>query len=185
MQKADGYAGVPFLLPCSFMHSMASGHLEVWIKVMCWSVKEIKERILLIKPSASARVHILTAALMWTLVGGFLFLWGARGLFEASGRNGLLWVVVATGIGLIKGKVVLQKTASRVTARIKERGDDRCLGGFMSVKSWALIAVMAASGRFLRHSDLPRLIVWGVYVAVGVALVFASRIFWREWIDFR
>ncbi len=152
---------------------------------MCWAVKEIKELILLIKPSASARVHILAAALMWTLVGSFLFLWGARGLFEAAGSNGLLWGVFATGIGLIKGMAVLQKTAGRVTARIKERGDGRCLGGFMSPKSWALIAVMAASGRLLRHSDLPRLIVWCVYVAVGAALLFASRVFWREWIDFR
>ncbi len=152
---------------------------------MCWATKEIKELILAIKPSASARVHILAAALMWTLVGSFLFLWGAKGLLDASGRNALLWGALAMGLGLIKGRAVLQKTAAKVSARIKERGDDRCLGGFMSLRSWALIAVMAASGRFLRHSDLPRLIVWSVYVAVGAALVFASRIFWREWVNFK
>jgi hypothetical protein len=40
---------------------------------------------------------------------------------------------------------------------------------------------MAAAGYLLRHGLLPRTVVGLVYVAVGAALLLASRRLWQAW----
>jgi hypothetical protein len=117
------------------------------------------------KPAASVRVHVLLATLMWTIVGLFLFVRGAG------------------NIGVLKGRLIFDKTAERVISRILSREGDRCLGGFLSLKSWGMIVFMVFLGMSLRVSPLPGILVWGVYVAVGTGLFFSSRLFWKEWIS--
>ena len=129
------------------------------------------------KPAAMASTHLLAAALMWTMVGIML---GMRGIFnmDFSSWQGYAWAAGALIIGGVKGEFVLRKSAERAVCRILERGDGKCLGGFMSWKSWLLIASMIIMGKLLRASPLPRNPVWSVYVAVGAALAISSRFFW-------
>ena len=135
------------------------------------------------KPAASVRVHILLATLMWTIVGLFLFVRGAGNMMSLPGAVNPWWLIVAAFIGVMKGRLIFDKTAVRVISRILSRKGDRCLGGFLSLKSWGMILFMVFLGMSLRVSHLPGVLVWGVYVAVGAGLFFSSRLFWREWIS--
>ncbi|MEE9295031.1 MAG: hypothetical protein V3W34_08760 [Phycisphaerae bacterium] len=77
------------------------------------------------KPGASARLHLLLAAGMWTMVGAMLLLFGARWTF--AGRMPRVWLLVlaAVAVGLIKGRFVLDRTAVRVRS-VRFRRGRRC-----------------------------------------------------------
>jgi len=132
------------------------------------------------KPAAPARVHLLAAALLWTGVGVGLGTAGAVWTFGAAGAWGWALVPAALVVGLLKARVALEPTARRSAARIRARGDGRCLGGFLSWRTWLFVAAMMALGAGLRRSPLPRGVLGFVYVAVGAALLWGSRVFWAE-----
>lgn len=132
------------------------------------------------KPAASVRVHLMVAALMWTAAGVMLvtraLIWLVR--IDAGLAIGL--GAVALVIGGAKGWFVLRKSARRISNRIHGRGDGRCIGGFISWKTWLLVAVMMGSGIALRHSTMSRTILGVVYLAIGTALLSASVHFWAR-----
>ena len=82
-------------------------------------------------------------------------------------------------MGALKARFVLDKAARKALARICERGDGRCLGGFQSPSSWALVALMMVGGRALRHWLLGPGPAGLLYLAIGVALLGSSRLYWR------
>ncbi len=141
----------------------------------------MRNRLEAYKPAAAARTHLLLAAAMWSVVGTLLLLFGVR--WTLAGQIPLAWLLLASAVaaGLLKARFVLRRTAVRMIERIRTRGDGRCLGGFLSIRSWAFVALMAGTGRLLRGELLPRAIVGLVYVAVGSALIFASCGLWRAW----
>jgi len=134
-----------------------------------------------LKPAAPARTHLLAASLMWTVVGGTLVLLGVRWIL--SGQIGHRWplVMAAACIGVAKSRFVLDRAAGRVVERIRRRGDGRCLGGFLSLRTWALVIVMMVCGRLMRGGLLPHPVVGFVYTAVGTALLISARSLWWAW----
>ena len=132
-------------------------------------------------PAAAARTHLLLAALMWTIVGCGMAVFGTRHALAMASPLAPWLAVAAVLIGAAKARWVLAKAARRIVARIVERGDGKCLGGFLSPTSWALVAVMVVSGRVLRRWLLPPAVVGLLYLAVGTALVLASLVIWRSW----
>jgi hypothetical protein len=133
------------------------------------------------KPAASARTHLLLAALMWTVVGATLAALGGHWLWSQHVAYPGAWLALAALIGLLKARLVLLRTAQRTVARIRTRGDGRCIGGFVSWRTWTFIVAMMAAGYVLRHGLLPRAVVGFIYVAVGVALLAAATQVWRAW----
>jgi hypothetical protein len=131
------------------------------------------------------RRHLFAAALMWSLAGLGLSTAGAIWMAESHSRWFLAIALAAVAIGVLKARFVLRRTAGRAVLRIKERGDGRCLGGFLSWKSWLLVAAMMVLGRLLRISPLPLLPRGGIYLAIGSALLFASFPVWRAWMESR
>jgi hypothetical protein len=133
------------------------------------------------KPRARARTHVLAAALLWTCVGTGLT---AAGLHWCLGAD-QPWpaALMAAGIvlGVLKGRIALERAARKSAARIAVRGDDRCLGGFLSWRTWLFVLAMMAMGAALRHSELPRALLGVLYTAVGAALLWGSRTFWAAW----
>ena len=115
------------------------------------------------------------------LVGIFLFGRGLWNILYVEDPYKLLWVALALGAGLLKAKMVLEKTAFNISDRIRNRPEPSCLFGFMPLKSWLLIAGMIMLGILLRKSPLNRSLVWSIYIAIGAALFASSRIFWRNW----
>jgi hypothetical protein len=139
------------------------------------------DRLNAYKPAASARVHLLLAALMWTVVGALLLFFGVRWVL-ASQTAHAAWLLAAAALaGVLKGELVLRRAARRMIERIRARGDGRCVGGFLSWRTWAFVAVMAAAGRLLRGSAVPRIVVGVIYAAVGTALLLSVRRLWHAW----
>ena len=134
-----------------------------------------------LKPRGSCRQQMFLAALMWSAVGLFLFGRGLWNILLLHDSWKYLWVAIALFVGLVKAKMVLEKTAGRIAHRISQRSGRSCLFGFLSVRNWVLIALMIAMGRLLRASPLSRSLVWSVYVAIGAALFASSRIIWKRW----
>ena len=112
---------------------------------------------------------------MWTAVGAIL---GAVGGVWLAPQHPWL-IAPAALLGLLKARFALRPAAIRAIARIRERGDGRCVGGFLSVRSWLFVILMAAAGRLLRTAPVPRTVVGFLYVAVGVGLLVASIGIWR------
>jgi hypothetical protein len=136
-----------------------------------------------LKPRASSRIQILLAALMWTVVGGGLLFFGTRWI-TGPGRSlpALGLILAGVVIGVAKSKFVLDRTARKIVLRIGERGEGRCAGGFLSLRSWLLVLGMIVLGRFLRQGLLPATAAGLLYTAVGTGLLFSSRLAWRAWL---
>jgi hypothetical protein len=133
------------------------------------------------KPSAPARVHLLLAALMWSTVGGALLVLGGLWTVQLwTALTPLLLAAAAVG-GCLKARFVLAPVARRTVERIEVRGDGRCVGGFLSPQSWAMVAGMMVIGRLLRGEVLSARVTGPVYVLVGTALVVASGELWAAW----
>ena len=132
------------------------------------------------KPAAAVATHLMLAWLMWVLVGSALACFGTRWVWMAAPNYGLLITAGAVVIGALKSRLVLDRAARRIIQRIRARGDGRCLGGFLSLRTWALVVVMMAVGRLLRGT-VARGIIGPLYLAVGTALCLSSRLSWRAW----
>jgi hypothetical protein len=131
------------------------------------------------KPAASRRTHLLLASCMWSVVGLLLLFFGARWLL--AHRWGIALLPAAVLAGALKSRFVLDRTARRIGDRVLSRGDGRCIGGFLSVRSWTLVAAMMIAGRLLRGSPVSRTLVGLLYSAIGTALLLSSRHVWRRW----
>ncbi len=118
---------------------------------------------------------------MWTVVGALLFYFGSRWVLRSATSYAVLQVVAAAAVGAVKARLVLDRAAGRIVERIQVRGDGRCIGGFLSLKTWAVVVLMAGTGRLLRGGLLPRHLVGLLYTAIGAALLFGARNFWRAW----
>jgi hypothetical protein len=116
---------------------------------------------------------------MWTLAGLGLCTAGTIWMTVSRSR----WLAPAAAIavvaGALKGRFILERAAERIIGRITRRGDGWCIGGFLSWRAWCLVATMMVLGRLLRMSPLPLLPRGAIYLAIGVALLFASRRLWR------
>ncbi len=133
-----------------------------------------------LKPAAPAQVHLALAAALWSVVGVALAVAGTW--WTVAARPSALPLVIAAAVvaGVVKAVVAMVPVARRTTARIRARGDGRCLGGFLSPGSWALVAAMAVGGRLLRASGVPPAVYGCLYLAVGVALALGSLHLWRD-----
>ena len=119
------------------------------------------------------------AAGLWTAVGlglstlGFIWCFASR----------IPWPFVLAALGIVagslKGRFVLRRLAEKNAARVIRRGDGQCLGGFLSVKTWLLVAVMMTSGILLRRSGVPHPILGVLYSAIGTALLAGSIPLWK------
>jgi hypothetical protein len=133
------------------------------------------------KPAASQRVHLLLAAIMWTTVGAMLGFFGLRWLLHAEPLELAVLIIAAIVLGAVKAIFVLRRAAARVSSRILMRGDHRCIGGFLSWRTWIAVAMMMGAGWLLRHVGLPLSVLGVIYLAIGAALVIASNLLWRAW----
>jgi hypothetical protein len=118
---------------------------------------------------------------MWTVVGGLLLAFGTRWTLAGRLPRPYLCLAGAAVAGLLKARFVLRITAMQAVERIRQRGDGRCIGGFLSWRSWAFVVGMVLLGRLLRAGLLPAPAVGLIYVAVGMALLAASAGLWLAW----
>ena len=140
--------------------------------------KKLAERI---KPAAPAHAHLLMAALMWTTVGSFLLIRAYGYARELTPAVACAVALAALAVGVFKGFKFLRPSAKKSAVRIIYRGDGKCLGGFISIKSWLFVGAMILLGRALRMAGLPAWFTSAILGAVGVALLMGSAVFWAGW----
>ena len=137
------------------------------------------------KPVASSRMQLWLGGAMWSCVGAGLFFVGTYWLLNNGETRGFILLVIAAGLGLGKALLVLDRTTLRNIDRVKSRGEDRCFGGFLSPGVWIIVIGMMLLGRILRTIGLPKPILGLIYGAVGIGLLYSSRLIWRAWKDQR
>ena len=133
------------------------------------------------KPGASARVHLLLAAGARTAAGVMLVVLGVRHVWPGRVVYVVPLLVFSVAVGILKGRFALRPSVSRSIERIRTRGDGHCVGGFFSVRMWALIGLMMVAGHILRGGLVPRGIIGFLYTAVGIALLLTAPRLWLAW----
>ncbi|MCX6563010.1 MAG: hypothetical protein NTU60_05325 [Candidatus Aminicenantes bacterium] len=133
------------------------------------------------KPAVRVRTQLLAAATLWTVVGCGLATAGLFWCFGSPFPGSILCAVGGIAAGLLKGFLIIRKFAERNTVRLIARGDGSCLGGFLSAKTWLLVALMMTSGILLRRSSIPRPVLGIIYSAVGTGLLAGCLPLWRVW----
>ena len=130
------------------------------------------------KPAVGRPVLLGLAGGLWMVVGLSLvrlaWIWLGdldrdQALWRAAGAGAA--AVVIAYFGFLR---IVDKNLGRLPARGK-----RCVFGFISWKSYFVIAIMIAMGFGLRHSSLPKPWLAVFYIAMGGALVLSSLRYWR------
>lgn len=131
------------------------------------------------------KTSLIVVGIIWFLVGTVLSIAGVNWMLQLGfGPKLIVFLTPSVLIGILKGKFVLKKAALRYYKRadvIKFNNNDIFLGWvkILGVKSFILIALMMVIGSFLRHSNIDRPILGTIYLAVGIALLYASKIFFN------
>jgi len=137
------------------------------------------------KPAASSRQQLLLAAALWSVVGAMLFAFGTMWVLDGGDKGISVFILlVAVGLGLVKYFLILDRTAKTIADRILQRGDDRCVGGFFSLRTWGLVVCMMLLGRLLRGTSVPLHLLGLIYAAVGIGLLVSGRTIWLTWKEY-
>jgi hypothetical protein len=134
----------------------------------------------------SARAHLAIAAVIWTVVGSGLLAMGSLFWFHLPylgflDRYHLFIGSAALGVGLLKGKFVLDRTANGVIERantLSEPNPFKSVFQMFGAKTLALIAAMMGIGIVLRVAGVSFEVRGLIYLAVGIALLWSSRRYW-------
>lgn len=129
------------------------------------------------------KLSLVLVGLLWLAVGIGLGLAGTNWILGLGvGKKLIVFLLLSTSIGLIKGRFILSKVALRYYKRadtIQFNKNDILTGWvrILGIRGFVLIGIMMGIGIFLRHSNIDRPILGIIYLAVGIALVYASKIF--------
>ncbi len=130
------------------------------------------------KPAVGRPLLLVLAGGMWTVVGVALVGLAWSWLSDLDRGQALARVAVASVAAIGIAYFGLLRVVDKNLGRLRGRGK-RCLFGFISWKSYFMIALMMALGFALRHSALPKPSLAVFYIAMGGALVLSSLRYWR------
>lgn len=126
------------------------------------------------------RQHFIDAALLWTLVGSILGFFGAKWILAGfSNPWAFVFLTVCLVIGCVKGEVAIGKSAKRAIRRIEQFPEKTPFFRVFSRGQWLLVAAMMGLGMLLRMLHVDKSYRGLVLAAVGMALLWASRYFWK------
>lgn len=151
-----------------------------WACSICRYVK-MKKRLARLKPGVSIRTLLFLSAFLWSVIGALLLGKGLYRLHLAHSHWPLFLVTAAIAAGTLKSFLILDRAATQGINRILTFRDGTCLGAVYSVKTWILVLCMMTVGVILRHSPLPMLLLCYMYLMVGWALIWSSRLAWWAW----
>ena len=131
------------------------------------------------------KISLIIVGVMWFVVGAVLSIVGVNWMLQLGfGPKLIMFLAPSVLIGTLKGRFVLQKVALKYYKRSDQIkfGDNDILIGWMKIlgiKGFILIGLMMVLGGILRRSPIDRPILGIVYLAVGIALLYASKIFFN------
>lgn len=134
-------------------------------------------------PAAQRKVLVFVAGLVWSAVGAALIAVAIRWAVPLSKDYHLLWLAAGATGGYIIYRFGFSKLVAVNIQRIFSQapGKDKvCVFSFQNTKSYLMIIIMIIMGYTLRHLPIPKLYLSPVYVAIGMALVLSSLIYYRR-----
>lgn len=132
-------------------------------------------------PAAERKTLVLLAGILWSAVG-FGLIGTALNWIKKFDYLLLLSITAAMAAGGAISHFGFSPLARKNLARIYAQapGKDKvCLFAFQNRRSYLLLGVMIFLGYLLRHSPLPKTYLTPIYIAIGLALNFASVIYYR------
>lgn len=90
-----------------------------------------------------------------------------------------LWLALCLIIGIFKGEVAIGKAAKKTVLRINTLPDQTPFYQVFTKGQWAIVFGMMALGMLIRFSGIDKSYRGLVLATVGVALLWASRFFWK------
>ena len=123
--------------------------------------------------------------MLWMLVGIMLCLRGGYWIFADSHTSHLCFLILPLALlaGIVKSAWVLEKSAARTTARIRQLDERSPIWRLFSPTTYLLILGMMALGVACRWAGKHWHITGAVgilYLVVGIALLSGSRKYWME-----
>ena len=129
------------------------------------------------------KTSLVIVGMIWLLVGLGLSIAGINWLLKLGfGTKLIIFATSSVAVGLLKGRFVLQKIALKYYKRadvVQFNKNDILIGWIkiLGIRGFVLIGLMMGMGGILRRSPIDRPILGILYLAVGIALVYASKIF--------
>ena len=132
------------------------------------------------------KLSLKAVGFIWAVVGIYLSVVGLKWLMAlAIGPKLVIFLSLSALIGPLKGKFILSKVAKRYydgAEKLTFTNNDIFLGWvkILGLRGFILIASMILIGSLLRHSSIDRPILGVIYLAVGIALLYASKVFFKN-----
>jgi hypothetical protein len=133
-------------------------------------------------PAAKRSVLVLLAGIVWSAVGLVLLLVSFSWL-----KTSALEILVDVGLGLVGGYIVHRFGFSRLARKNLDRiyqqapGKDKvCIFAFQNIRSYIMVIFMIALGYTLRHSPLPKVYLFPIYMTIGLALLLSSLLYYSR-----
>jgi hypothetical protein len=134
------------------------------------------------EPAARRETLVLVAGIVWSLVGLTLVSIAVSWLFS-SPRNVLLMVLGGATVGYAVYRFGFSHLACRNLTRIYAQSpqkDKVCVFAFQNTRSYLLVMVMMCLGYGLRHSGIPKAYLAAIYIAIGIALMLSSLLYYNR-----
>jgi hypothetical protein len=136
------------------------------------------DRLACYKPRVDRFWLLFIAGLLWSGVGLVLCGLASYWFSTLEWPGNALGALVGFGVGVFAYAFGFTRIALKNIQRIARQPARVCLFAFQAWRSYLLIAVMMGLGYTLRHAHLPRLILAGIYLAIGTALTLASSVYY-------
>ncbi len=132
-------------------------------------------------PAADRKVLVLTAGVIWSIIGLILSAVGIRWIVLAHHE-----AIIPALIGIAAGLAFYRWKFSRLSAKNIKRifagwpGQAKvCIFAFQSTGGYIMIAAMMLLGYTLRHLPIQKIYLAPLYLAIGLGLVLSSLQYYR------
>ena len=128
------------------------------------------------EPAVKRTSLVLTAGLLWALVGLLLF---GRGIFKLLPLEPLSYILLGIAIllGVLKSQLVFNKIIENNVERIKALSPHKekiYLFAFQAMQSYLLAGFMVCLGIFMRNLPIPPNYYGAILVLIGTALLLSG-----------
>jgi hypothetical protein len=133
-------------------------------------------------PAARRETLVLVAGIVWSVVG--LILVSVAGTWITQSNFSAVLSICGGAIG---GYLIFRfafshlarKNLVRIYAQSPQK-DRVCVFAFQNTRSYFLVIIMMAMGYGMRHSGIPKIDLAPFYIAIGVALILSSLLYYNR-----
>jgi hypothetical protein len=133
-------------------------------------------------PAARRETLVLVAGIVWSVVGLILVIVAVAWITQ-SDSSAVLPVCCGAAGGYVIYRFAFSRLARKNLVRIYAQSpqkDKVCVFAFQNTRSYFLVVIMMAMGYGMRHSGIPKIDLAPFYIAIGVALILSSLLYYNR-----